>query len=114
MVLKCYGFVVELTSLLFVGNFLFNPNGIFIGECLRISDQGIENRLVSVKHQDHAARQQKAQDKTPQRIMYEVEQNHKIVELVIGDWFNSDQARRPKFTEYIHYILGKRYDKHTG
>lgn len=49
LVLKYYGFVVELTSLLFVGNFLFNPHGTSIGECFRVSGQSIGNRLESVK-----------------------------------------------------------------
>ena len=97
-VLKYYGFVVELTSLLSVGNFLFNPEGTSTGECLRVSHQSIEYRIVSVKYQDHAARQQTAQDTTPQRIMNKVERMHKIVELLIGDRFPTTIAIRQRDT----------------
>lgn len=49
------GFMLELTSLLLDDDLFIHPDGISIGECLRVSDQSIEYRLVSVKHHNDAA-----------------------------------------------------------
>lgn len=50
--------MVELTSLLQICDLFFNPDGVSIGEWFRVSDQSINNRLVSVKYHDHATKQQ--------------------------------------------------------